>query len=146
MATKAKVPTVAAATLAPDHEPPREAGGGYAAGASKPTTDPDAGEAMMILAAAAAVTRPSLEPPADLAARHTVAAWQSDKRVTGLWAINETRNAWAHIDGVGWRKLAAASDSGLVALNMLAAHARQTGARVDYNEDAGAQIDQLYVW
>ena len=46
----------------------------------------------------------------------------------GLWSINEDRNCWIYIDTVGWRKLSTTSESGLVALNMLAANAYQQNA------------------
>ena len=27
--------------------------------------------------------------------------WQTNRRLSGLWTINEDRNAWAHFDGLG---------------------------------------------
>jgi hypothetical protein len=91
---------------------------------------------------------PQATPPASVAAGSSdqgITAMQYNKRVTALWTINEVRNCWAHVDGVGWRRLANNSDSGVVALNMLMAHARQMNARVDYDDGTG-MITQAYVW
>src|SRR5262249_30752746 len=69
---------------------------------------------------------PSLRPGSAGAA--VAATWQSNVHLTGLWSINQDRNCWAHLDTVGWRGLSGVSESGLVSLNMLAAHAFQQGA------------------
>jgi len=37
--------------------------------------------------------------------------WQNNKRVVGLWAINQDRNAWAYIEGIGWRRIANDNDN-----------------------------------
>lgn len=39
------------------------------------------------------------------------AVWLEKKQITGLWCINQERNAYAYVDGVGWRKISAESDS-----------------------------------
>ena len=54
-----------------------------------------------------------------------VTAWLNDKRITGLWSINQNRNSWVYVNGIGWKKLANNSDSAIVALSMLSAHARE---------------------
>lgn len=92
------------------------------------------------------VTAPTLEPPKALAAEKTIAAWLNDKRISALWAINENRNSWVHIGGVGWKKLANNSDSAIVALTYLASHAKQLNCRVDYREEADGMIREIYVW
>lgn len=71
--------------------------------------------------------------------------WEQDRRVTALWSADQERNAWVGIAGVGWRRLDGRCDSALVALTMLAAHAREQGARVSYREQDGV-IQELYVW
>jgi len=71
--------------------------------------------------------------------------WEQGRRVTALWSVDQERNAWVGIAGVGWRRLDGASDSALVALTMLAAHAREQGAGVSYREQDGV-IQELYVW
>lgn len=71
--------------------------------------------------------------------------WERDRRVTALWSADQERNAWVGIGGIGWRRLEGQHDSALVALTMLAAHAREQGARVSYREQDGV-IQELYVW
>lgn len=38
-------------------------------------------------------------------------AWLEKKQITGLWSVNQDRNAAAYVDGVGWRKVSGESDS-----------------------------------
>jgi hypothetical protein len=75
-----------------------------------------------------------------------VGAWLNDKRVSALWAINQNRNSWVHVPGVGWKKLADNSDSAVVALTLLAAHAKQTQTAYNYREEADGMIRETYVW
>jgi hypothetical protein len=76
----------------------------------------------------------------------TAAIWKRDQRVTGLWSKNEAANSWAAIRGIGWKKLANTSDSGNIALTVLATQALQTGRPVDYREEADGMIHEIYVW
>jgi hypothetical protein len=87
---------------------------------------------------------PSLPLMAGVAAG--VSAWQNNKRITGLWSINENRNSWVGVDGIGWKKLANNSDSAIVALTMLSSHAREKGSAVDYREESDGMIYEMYVW
>lgn len=111
---------------------------GSAAGA------PAAG-AMLVAGSASASTAPSLRP-ATTAAGAVTATWQSNVHVSGMWSINQDRNAWVYLDTVGWRKLSDASESGLVAMNMIASHAYQVGATSNLYEGDDGRIAQLYVW
>ena len=73
--------------------------------------------------------------------------WQHGKRITGLWAINEDNNAWAWVDTLGWRKCDRRSNT--TNLLILAAHAKNAGSSVDFNEqtvDGRNSIVELYVW
>lgn len=89
-------------------------------------------------------SQPSEEPPTDLQVNM---AWQNNKKFTALWSINENRNAWVYVEGIGWKKLANNSDTAIVALNILASHAKQTSSVVNYNEDdANKMINEMYVW
>jgi len=72
--------------------------------------------------------------------------WQNDKRAIALWGTNEARNSWVLIAGVGWKKLAATTDTAALALTVLAAHGKLTHARVDYREESDGCIHELYVW
>ena len=67
-------------------------------------------------------------------------AWQS-----GIWAINENRNAWVHVDGLGWRKLSNNYDSVTTVMMTISAHAKAKGSNVNFRED-GNMIKEMYVW
>jgi hypothetical protein len=74
-------------------------------------------------------------------------AWQRGKRITALWAINENDNAWAWVDGLGWRKCDSSSNT--TSLLILAATAKGGGTLVDFNEEVvngNMSIVEVYVW
>ncbi len=73
------------------------------------------------------------------------ANWHKNKKITALWGINQNRNSWVHVSGLGWKKLANNSNSAIVALTMLGAHAKQGNRKVNVKEDGG-QVKELYVW
>ncbi len=75
-----------------------------------------------------------------------ISAWQNNKRINSLWSINQNRNSWVGVGGVGWKKLANNSDSAIVALSMLSAHAREKGSPVNYREESDGMIHEMYVW
>jgi hypothetical protein len=75
-----------------------------------------------------------------------VTAWQNNKQITSLWSINQNRNSWVGVSAIGWRKLANNSDSAIVALTMLSAHAREKGSVVNYREESDGMIHEMYVW
>jgi hypothetical protein len=89
---------------------------------------------------------PTLMPPQGVGASATVTAWANDARVNALWSINQNRNAWLSVANVGWRKLANNSDTAVVALTMLAAHARETQSSYSYREEADGMIHECYIW
>lgn len=96
---------------------------------------------------AGADSAPSLLPSAALSVSGGgITAWLGDKRVSALWGINQNRNSWVYIVGVGWKKLANNSDSAVVALTMLAAHAKQSQTNYSYREEADGMIHETYVW
>jgi hypothetical protein len=75
-----------------------------------------------------------------------IGAWNSNKRITALWTINQDRNSWMHIDGTGWKRLSNASESGVVAMTRLAANARERGSTVVYRDEADGLVHEIYVW
>ncbi|MCB0746967.1 MAG: hypothetical protein KDC52_06125 [Ignavibacteriae bacterium] len=94
-------------------------------------------------------TAPIIPPPGEFVEESYTAgitAWHNSQNISGLWSINENRNSWALIAGVGWRKLANGSDSGIVALTMLASHAKQLQSKINYREETDAMIHEMYVW
>ena len=97
------------------------------------------------------IAGPTQPPPAAAlaaAAAGGVAAttWVTGKTVNGLWAINENRNSWVSVAGVGWVKLANNSDSAIVALTMLGANAKVTQGSVSYRQESDNMIHEMYVW
>lgn len=130
------IPTAA---VAPTERPPSVAA--PVDDASRPYTRPP--EPADILLSDGAGTVPTLTLPARAAAADD---WQRDKRVAGLWSINETRNAWVNVQGIGWTRLADSSDATCMALAILAAHARQTQGQVNYRLGSDGKIVEMYVW
>ena len=92
--------------------------------------------------------RPTSAPPGTAAAATATAigAWQTDKRVSAMWANASTRNAYMHVDGLGWRRLHSGNDSAWSALVALASQARQTSCRIDYREEADGLIHEITLW
>ena len=72
--------------------------------------------------------------------------WKTGAAVDALWAVNQTRNAFAHIVGVGWMKLYNASDASFTALTTIASQAWQTGKTVNYRQETDGMIHEIYLW
>ena len=104
-------------------------------------------------AASDALATPTAQPPASvLVAAGSVTAgastttWLNNQKVTALWSIAENRNSWAALSGPGWVKLANNSDSAVVALTMLASHAKQMQTIVNCRQEADGMIHEIYAW
>lgn len=97
---------------------------------------------------ASAVAVPTQEPPVQSSQQDAVAAgWQNNKKVTGLYrTCGNDRNAWMHLEGIGWRKFMENSDSAIMAFNIIAAHAKTTNKTVNYYEGDDNKITTLYVF
>lgn len=96
---------------------------------------------------------PTLPPPgteetagAIAAATGVAGTWRSGMHVTAMWSINETRNAWMYVAGLGWRKLYNGRDGAFMALVALAGQARQTGHQVAFREEADGMVHEIYLW
>jgi len=72
--------------------------------------------------------------------------WQSTKWIVSQWTINQDRNSWIGVAGIGWQKLSTASDSGCVALTMLAANALVSKAPVSYRTESDGMVHEIYVF
>ena len=99
-----------------------------------------------VVGASTSLQAPSLRPGGTGASGAARTTWQSNVHVIGLWSINQDRNCWVYLDNVGWRNLSGDSESGLVAMNMLAAHAYQLGSPSYLYEEDDGRISQLYIW
>jgi C1A family cysteine protease len=71
--------------------------------------------------------------------------WLNNVRVTGLWAINQDRNVWIYLAGIGWRRLA--FDNDVITTTMLADAiiAKAAQRPVNVYQDNGV-IKQIYVF
>jgi hypothetical protein len=117
---------------------------------TKPTEQvpPDVGTAASDSAAS-----PTAQPPASVLAAGgaavggiTATTWLNNQKVTALWTIAENRNSWAALSGPGWSKLANNSDTAVVALTMLASHAKQMQTVVNCRQEADGMIHEIYAW
>jgi len=131
----------------PTLEPTREtktSTGENAMSETKPTVNPPSGHTAHTMTAGGAGTAVPTLTPSSKATAGGITAWDN-KRVVGLWTINQNRNSWVYLADVGWKKLADNSDSAVVALSILAAHAKQAQTNCSYRED-GDRIREIYVW
>jgi len=115
---------------------------------TEPERPRELSEAEIAITAGQRSDEPALAPPELSGAQGAegITAWQSDKRIGALWTINQVRNSWVSINGIGWRKLVNNSDSAIVAMSMLAAHAKQMTSRVDIREEADGMVYEIYAW
>jgi len=72
--------------------------------------------------------------------------WVNGKKINALWAINQNRNSWVSVAGVGWVKFANNSDSAIVAFTVLGANARNTQGTVNYRQESDSMLHEMYVW
>jgi hypothetical protein len=123
--------------------------GGAAAGAVAPPRELSdlAGDLIAGAAAAGVEPAPTLQPPAAAgAAGDGIGLWVTNKQIDALYATYGARFSWMHVAGSVWRRFSPASDSGVAALALLAAHARDRGRPVSYREEADQLVHEMYVW
>jgi hypothetical protein len=94
---------------------------------------------------------PTLEPPVTAAGATTgeaaaTATWRTNVTIDALWSVDETRNAFMHVVGLGWRKVYNGRDGAFQALVLLASQARQTGRPCNLREEADGMIYEIYLW
>jgi hypothetical protein len=105
-----------------------------------------AGELIAGAAAAAGAAEPTLEPPSAAVTGDGVGLWVSNKQIDALYSTYAARFSWMHVTGGLWRRFSPVSDSGVAALALLAAHARDRGRPVNYREEADQLVHEMYVW
>jgi hypothetical protein len=98
----------------------------------------------------AAITgAPTLGPHtsgATLAAAGGAGTWQANQTIGALWSSDDKDNAYAWINGVGWKRLAPTSDASLMAMNILTRLGRDKGSAINYREEADGAIHEIYLW
>lgn len=92
------------------------------------------------------VSGPTLRPPQADATDAATATWRNNVKIDAIWVIDETRNAWARVVGVGWRRLYNGRDGAFQALATLASQARQTNRTVNLREESDGMIYEIYLW
>lgn len=70
--------------------------------------------------------------------------WLNNKKVQGLWTIDQTRNAWAYIQDTGWKRVAFDNDNIFFDLLNLLVTAKSANRPVNVYQDQGV-IKQIYV-
>lgn len=117
-------------------------------GGSAPTALSDVQIAFRV-AEATPLTGPTVLPPAvaaEAAGEAVTATWRNNVKIDALWSIDETRNAWVRVVGLGWRRIYNGRDGAFQALTALAAQARQTNRPVNLREEADGMIYEIYLW
>ncbi|WP_460519605.1 hypothetical protein [Flindersiella endophytica] len=123
------------------------------AGLAAPTrVSPD--EVATIVEAPATPTTPMLLPPdlrdpdslTESAVGTVTATYRSNQYIDALWSIDQTRNAFVLVRGLGWRKIYNGRDGSFVALCALASQARQTQRPVTFREEADGMVYEIYLW
>jgi len=137
----------------PTELPPNGSGSaraGNGAGTVEAPRDLDELTSDLIAGAGSAVLQaePTLQPPGAAAAvtGDGLGLWATNKQVDALYATYAARFSWMHVAGGPWRRFSPASDSGVAALALLAAHARDRGRPVNYREEADQLVHEMYVW
>jgi hypothetical protein len=126
-------------------------GVGTAPGLTEPL--PLTSEMVATLTAQAAVEMgPVLTPPgvttqADIKVAESITGtWRQNVVVTALWSINETRNAWIHLQNIGWKKIFNSRDGAFTTLVTLASQAKQTNRPITCREESDGMIYEIYLW
>lgn len=119
-----------------------------ATGIPVPTMTP---EGMATTAVGTATGAPALSPPgngagamAAQAAAESVGALQS-VTIGGLWTSNNQSNAYAFLNGIGWRHISAANPVAHHAMLQILRLARDANLTAQCDED-GTNIHTVYVW
>jgi hypothetical protein len=113
-----------------------------------PTVTP---EGMAAAIAVAGPGAPTLTPPGNgsglLAAQAEAQAIGAVQSVTigGLWTSNNQSNAYAYLNGIGWRHISAANPVAHHAMLQILRLARDANLTAQCDED-GTNIHTVYVW
>ena len=100
------------------------------------------------LAAGTAAAPPQLIPPEETAAAADdgITAWLSNKKIVGVWSNASNKNSWVNIQGTGWRRLHPASENAVVAMTLLASHAKADNRNASVRVESDNHVHEIYVW
>ncbi len=129
----------------PTLTPPGELSTSEAGGLAAPTITDEQIAALKVESAAG----PTLTPPSTAGAQTgegVTVSWHTSVQIDALWSIDQTRNAFVHIVGVGWKKIFNGRDGSFQALVTLASQARQTNRPASLREEADGMIYEIYLW
>lgn len=110
---------------------------------------PDAAMALNGEVTTAPAGTPQQTPPeetAALGADEGITVWISNRKVMGLWTNSANKNSWINIQGLGWRKIYPGSETAVVSMTMMAAHARAENRNVNVRVDDDNAVHEIYVW
>jgi C1A family cysteine protease len=71
--------------------------------------------------------------------------WERNRRIIGLWAINQNRNAWVYVQGLGWRKISPDNDNIFFDMLTQLIAAKAGNRRVDFRQK-NRVIKEIYVF
>lgn len=71
--------------------------------------------------------------------------WINGKKVIGLWANSDERNAWAYLSDLGWRKISPNNDGGFLHTLTQLSSAKLSGASINVHIVDGV-IETLYAF
>lgn len=68
-----------------------------------------------------------------------------NKKISLTFASHHSKNAWAYIDGVGWRQIKPSTTDGITNLYMMMNAAKANNRLVNVYTDASNQITTAYL-
>jgi hypothetical protein len=95
-----------------------------------------------------AASPPQLIPPEETAAAGDtgITAWLSNKKIVGVWSNASNKNSWINVQGTGWRRLNPASENAVVAMTILASHAKADNRTCSVRVESDDHVHEIYVW
>jgi hypothetical protein len=95
-----------------------------------------------------AASPPQLIPPEETAAAADtgITAWLSNKKIVGVWSNASNKNSWINVQGTGWRRLHPASENAVVAMTILASHAKADSRTCSVRVESDDHVHEIYVW
>lgn len=89
---------------------------------------------------------PPSESAEDIIASEGITAWHNTKKITSMWCNSSQRNAFAAVEGLGWKRISNANDSSFVTLVALLSLAEQTNANTKLRIESDGEIHEVYVF